>query len=153
MLLTHSASASFFAIPMEKEFDNLEILNKVEAALRSLVEYKQVIVVRNDLKMGKGKLAVQVAHASISSYEVARRSKSKWVDSWLFENQAKICVKVDSEQELRSVKGKIDQAGLPNALIQDAGLTQLEPGTVTCLGIGPCPSDLVDRYTGTLKLL
>lgn len=68
-------------------------------------------------------------------------------------NQAKICVKVESEKELRILKGKIDSSNIPNALIQDAGLTQLEPGTTTCLGIGPLPSDLADKFTGDLKLL
>jgi peptidyl-tRNA hydrolase, PTH2 family len=120
---------------------------------RPLTKYKQVIVVRTDLKMGKGKLAVQVAHAAVSSAEQARKYKKSWFESWLGENQAKICVKVDSEKELGILKGKIDEAGIPNSLIQDAGLTQLEPGTTTCLGIGPLPSDLADRYTGELKLL
>ncbi|MCL4518953.1 MAG: peptidyl-tRNA hydrolase Pth2 [Thaumarchaeota archaeon] len=118
-----------------------------------MVQYKQVIVVRQDLKMGKGKLAVQVAHAAVSSAEQARRYKKQWFDSWIEGNQAKICVKVESEKELRILKGKVDLTHIPNALIQDAGLTQLEPGTTTCLGLGPVPSDLVDRYTGDLKLL
>jgi PTH2 family peptidyl-tRNA hydrolase len=118
-----------------------------------LAQYKQVIIVRTDLKMGKGKLAVQVAHAAVSSAEQARKYKKSWFDAWFGENQAKICVKVDSENELRILKGRIDEVGIPNSLIQDAGLTQLEPGTTTCLGIGPLPSDLADRYTGELKLL
>ena len=118
-----------------------------------MVRYKQVIVVRQDLKIGKGKLAVQVAHAAVSSAEQARRYKKEWLDAWMGENQAKICVKVESEKELRLLKGKLDEFGIPNALIQDAGLTQLEPGTTTCLGIGPLPSDIADRYTGELKLL
>jgi peptidyl-tRNA hydrolase, PTH2 family len=118
-----------------------------------LTQYKQVIVVRQDLKIGKGKLAVQVAHAAISSAEQARKHKTSWYDSWIHENQAKICLKVDGEKELRLLKGRVDEAGIPNSLIQDAGLTQLEPGTTTCLGIGPLPSDIADRYTGDLKLL
>jgi PTH2 family peptidyl-tRNA hydrolase len=120
---------------------------------RYLSDFKQVIVVRTDIKMGKGKLAVQVAHASVSALERTRRYKAKWVEDWFSENQRKICVKIDSDKELRILKGAIDEAGLPNALIEDAGLTQLEPGTVTCLGIGPVPSDTVDRYTGKMKLL
>ena len=115
--------------------------------------FKQVIVVRNDLKMGKGKLAVQVAHAAVSSVEQTRRTNSKWLQSWFSENQRKICVKVDSEKELRTLKGMLDEAGISNSLIEDAGLTQLEPGTTTCLGIGPGPSEILDRYTGELKLL
>jgi peptidyl-tRNA hydrolase, PTH2 family len=118
-----------------------------------LSDYKQVIVVRNDLKMGKGKLAVQVAHAAVSSAENTRKNRKQWFDSWYGENQAKICVKVNEEKDLRVLKGRLDEMGIPNSLIQDAGLTQLEPGTTTCLGIGPLPTEMADRYTGDLKLL
>ena len=118
-----------------------------------MTNYKQVIVVRNDLMMGKGKLAVQVAHAAVSSAESTRKQRKEWFDAWFGENQAKICVKVDGEKELRVLKGRLDEMGIPNSLIQDAGLTQLEPGTTTCLGIGPLPSETADRYTGELKLL
>ena len=120
---------------------------------KRLADLKQVIVVRTDLKMGKGKLAVQVAHASVSALEQARRRNPKWVEAWFAQNQRKICVKVSSDKELRILKGRIDNEELPNALIEDAGLTQLEPGTLTCLGIGPVPSEIADRYTGELKLL
>lgn len=119
----------------------------------NLTNYKQVIVVRQDLKMGKGKLAVQVAHASVSAAEEARRHKPNWFEAWFGHNQAKICVKVETEKQLRLLKGDVEEAGIPNALIQDAGLTQLEPGTTTCLGIGPLPSEIADRYTGELKLV
>ncbi|MHB8566783.1 MAG: peptidyl-tRNA hydrolase Pth2 [Nitrososphaerales archaeon] len=118
-----------------------------------MTKYKQIIVVRQDLKMGKGKLAVQVAHASISSAENTKRMRNAWFDYWISENQAKICVKIESEGDLRRLKGRLDEMGIPNALIEDAGLTQLEPGTTTALGIGPLPSDIADKYTGELKLL
>lgn len=118
-----------------------------------MADYKQVIVVRNDLKMGKGKLAVQVAHAAVSSAETTRITRREWFDNWYEQSQAKICVKVDTEKELRVLKGRLDEMGIPNSLIQDAGLTQLEPGTTTCLGIGPLPANTADRYTGDLKLL
>jgi len=118
-----------------------------------LVEIKQVIVVRNDLKMGKGKLAAQVAHASLASAEVARKKKEAWYDSWKESGQAKVVVKVGSEDELSDLHRRALAAGLPTSLIQDRGLTQLDPGTTTCLGIGPAPADLVDKITGNLKLL
>ena len=103
--------------------------------------------------MGKGKLAVQVAHAAVSSAEQTRRINPKWLQAWFSENQRKICVKVESETDLRKLKGAADEDGIPNAIIEDAGLTQLDPGTTTCLGIGPAPSNIIDRYTGELKLL
>ncbi len=118
-----------------------------------MAEYKQVLVVRSDLKMGKGKLAVQVAHAAISAAEETRKNCPSWYRPWIAESQAKICVKVENEAELRLLKERIDCEHLPNALIQDAGLTQLEPETTTCLGIGPLPAELVDRFTSHLKLL
>jgi peptidyl-tRNA hydrolase, PTH2 family len=118
-----------------------------------LSTFKQVIVVRQDLKMGKGKLAVQVAHAAVSSAERTRMHKKGWFDSWLNENQAKICVRIENENALRRLKGRLDEVGIPNAIIEDAGLTQLDPGTTTCLGIGPLPTEIADRYTGDLKLV
>ena len=105
------------------------------------------------MKIGKGKLAVQVAHASVSSAENTRIHRKPWFDSWIKENQAKICVKVETESDLMRLKGRLDEMGIPNTIIEDAGLTQLEPGTTTALGIGPLPSELADKYTGDLKLL
>jgi peptidyl-tRNA hydrolase, PTH2 family len=116
-------------------------------------EIKQVIVARTDLKMGKGKLAAQVAHASLGAAEEAMRRNEEWYDEWKTQGQAKVVVKGSSEAELREHFKRAKSMGLPASLIQDAGLTQLEPGTVTCLAIGPAPSVLVDKITGQLKLL
>ncbi len=114
---------------------------------------KQAIVVRADLKMGKGKVAAQVAHASLTAAEEAQERRPKWYQGWRGEGQAKIVLKVDSEASLRELLQKARSAGLPAALVEDRGLTQLEPGTVTCLGIGPAPEADVDAITGKLKLL
>lgn len=118
-----------------------------------LVAIKQVIVVRTDLKMGKGKLAAQVAHASLASTEVARTKREGWYDSWNESGQPKVVLKVGSEGELNDLHRRARAAGLPTSLIQDRGLTQLEPGTITCMSIGPAPADLIDKVTGQLKLL
>ncbi len=114
---------------------------------------KQAIVVRTDLKMGKGKLAAQVAHASLSAAEYARERKPRWYDGWKEGGQAKIVLKVDSEGALDDLYRKAKSAGLPASLIQDKGLTQVDPGTLTCLGVGPGPDDEIDVITGKLKLL
>lgn len=114
---------------------------------------KQAIVVRTDLKMGKGKVAAQVAHASLSAAEAAQERKPRWYEGWKGEGQAKIVLKAESEEELDELFLKAKSAGLPASLIEDRGLTQLEPGTVTCLAIGPGPDVEIDGITGKLKLL
>jgi len=119
----------------------------------SKFKFKQVIVMRSDLKMGKGKIAAQAGHAAVSASEEARKHFQKWWKIWLEEGQCKIAVKVKSEEKLLEVEGEARKLGLPFALISDRGLTQLEPGTVTCLAIGPAPSPQVDKITGKLPLL
>ncbi|RLF65923.1 MAG: peptidyl-tRNA hydrolase [Thermoplasmata archaeon] len=118
-----------------------------------MVEYKQVIVVRTDLSMSKGKLAVQVAHASVSAYLKTLRRKEEWAEHWIQTGQKKIVVKTRDLSELLEIARKAENLGLPYAIIRDAGLTQLEPGTITALGIGPAPADMIDKITGELKLL
>ncbi len=116
-------------------------------------EYKQVIVVRTDIKMSKGKLAAQVAHAAVSALLEALKERKKWVDEWIRQGQKKVVLRVDSEKELLSIYEKARTKRLPVALIIDAGRTELEPGTKTCVGIGPAPSKRVDEVTGDLRLL
>ena len=109
---------------------------------------KQVIVVRSDVKMGKGKLAGQVAHAAVSAAD-----KSKWKKEWLYDSQMKAVLKCSSFEELVGLYERAKRAGLPAELISDAGRTQIPEGTTTCLGIGPAPEEDIDRITGHLKLL
>lgn len=113
---------------------------------------KQVIVVRRDLKLGKGKLCAQVAHASLEAYKLTKRKKPSWVRRWETEGCKKIVVCVGNLEELLDLFEYI-KSTLPCVLIKDAGYTQLPPETITCLGIGPVPDDIVDKYTGHLKLL
>lgn len=110
---------------------------------------KQAIVARTDIGMGTGKLAAQVAHASLSAYEDAdSRARSKWKG----EGQKKIVLKASSEAELFELADKARAEGLPYAIIRDAGHTQLEPGTATTFAVGPAPDNLVDKVTGDLSL-
>lgn len=118
-----------------------------------MFEYKQVLVVREDLEMSRGKLSVQVAHASVSAAENARKGKPEWFEKWREEGQKKVVVGVSSESELEDLEKKADNLGVPNKLITDAGLTELSPETITVLGVGPGPVGEVDRITGDLKLL
>jgi len=114
---------------------------------------KQAIVVRTDLQMGKGKVAAQVAHASLAAAEEAQERKAGWYREWKGEGQAKIVLKVGSLDALEELFRKAKSAGLPASMIADRGLTQVEPGTVTCLGLGPAPDAELDKITGKLKLL
>jgi peptidyl-tRNA hydrolase, PTH2 family len=116
-------------------------------------EYKQVLVFRTDLQLSKGKIAAQAGHAAVSSAQDAYARHKKWWDAWMHEGQKKVAVKVADEKELHELEKFADDLGLPHALIVDAGLTEIPEGTVTCLGIGPAPTGMVDRLTGKLKLL
>jgi PTH2 family peptidyl-tRNA hydrolase len=115
--------------------------------------YKQVIVMRNDLKMSRGKMAAQAGHAAVSAAEEARKKCNDWWKAWIAEGQCKIAVRAESEEELLELERKAEKSKLPTALIVDRGLTELPPDTITCLGIGPAPSVQVDAITGKLPLL
>lgn len=116
-------------------------------------EYKQVIVVRADLNMSPGKLAVQVAHGSVAALERARRGRLEWVGKWLLEGQKKVVVRAADDRELRKLFERAEELDLPCELVHDAGLTELPPATTTVLAIGPAPAELIDKITGNLPLL
>ena len=110
---------------------------------------KQVIVLRTDLNMSKGKMIAQACHASLKSYEKASDSV---VSDWRSSGMKKISVENDDtslEEKLEMAKG----LQIPAALISDAGHTELEPGTSTALGVGPADSKKIDKLTGELKLI
>ncbi len=111
---------------------------------------KQVIVVRTDLKMGKGKMVSQACHASIAAFLKASEEDRK---VWIEEGMKKIILKVSSEKELISVYKKLKRRKLPVELISDRGLTQLSPGTKTALGCGPVEDEKINKITEKLKLL
>lgn len=116
---------------------------------------KMVIVVRSDIPMGKGKVAAQCAHAALECYRQTLNDKKseRIFHSWLQDGQPKIVLKIPSEDELKTLAINARYAGLITALIRDAGRTQLTPGTITVLGIGPAPKTVVSNLTANLKLL
>lgn len=115
--------------------------------------YKQVIVVNTSLSMGTGKTAAQVAHASLGSYDRARHTDPGAVEKWRDEGQKKVVVKGLDADHLRDLRRTAEVKSVPCYLVEDAGLTQLEPGSVTALAVGPAAERDVDPITGDLKLL
>ncbi len=128
----------------------LAFVRKLKKVCDLMTGYKQCIVTRSDLKLSSGKLAVQVAHAAVSA---ADRASSRDLQAWKDEGQKKIVLKVPTLQDLFILKETARREGLPNALISDAGHTEIDPGTVTVLGIGPAEDIKIDRITGHLKML
>jgi PTH2 family peptidyl-tRNA hydrolase len=112
--------------------------------------YKQCLVVRNDITMSCGKKCAQAAHASIGAYEHADKSLKK---AWLSEGQKKVVLKANDERTLHDLRMIAENAGIAASLIRDAGMTEIPPGTVTALGLGPAKSEDLDRITGSLTLL
>jgi peptidyl-tRNA hydrolase, PTH2 family len=115
--------------------------------------YKQALVIRLDLKIGRGKIAVQCSHAAVSAAEDARVRFPQWWRHWLEDGQCKIVLKVPDLETILHLENMARQNRLPVYLVRDRGLTQVPPDTVTCVGIGPAPSGLVDGLTGHLSLL
>lgn len=115
--------------------------------------FKQVLVVRVDLRMGRGKTAVQCAHAAVSAAEEARNRQNDWWSSWIEEGQMTIAVKVPDLDRMLELERIGRSKRIPVHLIIDKGLTQVPPGTATCLGLGPAPIEILDPLTGDLPLL
>lgn len=126
-------------------------------------DYKQVIVLRKDLNMRKGKMVSQGAHSSMGAvlskgYINDKNELIIQLDealaSWLKGKFKKIVVSVNSEEELLSLRDRAKELGLTHCLIQDSGLTEFGGiPTYTSLSIGPDLSDKIDEITGNLPLL
>jgi len=125
---------------------------------------KQMLVVRKDLNMRKGKIAAQCAHAAMKVL-LDRDLNSDYPDhlvidisdidpDWLFGLFTKVCVAVDSEAELLEAVKKAETAGIPHALITDSGKTEFGGvPTHTVAAIGPASDEVLAPITGHLKLL
>jgi len=115
-------------------------------------EIKQCIIIRTDLKMQKGKIAVQAAHASIAAFIKAKRKEPELTEKWLNSGMQKSILKIDSKEELVMLFEEVKKR-YPSSLIKDAGRTQIPAGTITAVGIGPALESDLDKITGKLKLL
>lgn len=117
-------------------------------------EYKVVILVRQDVKMSKGKTAAQASHAAVACALAAKKNHPREFSGWETSGGQKIvALKVTSLKELFEFKAIADQQGITNAVVCDAGRTEIDPGTITCLGIGPEKQSVIDKITGDLSML
>jgi PTH2 family peptidyl-tRNA hydrolase len=115
------------------------------------------LILRSDLSMGKGKLCSQAAHAALLASRAAgaRRGEGgrEALAQWHATGSAKIVLRCSSEEELLSLAEAGSQLGMVSVLVSDAGRTQVEPGSMTACALGPAPQSLLDKVTGSLKLL
>merc|ERR1719187_851333 len=124
--------------------------------LGNLINYgttKLVLVVREDLKLGKGKLAAQCCHATIMAYKKASVKQPGILSAWELIGQPKVVVKARDLEHLHELEKTGTSLGLVTAMVRDAGRTQVPSGTPTVVAIGPGRVDIVDKVTGELKLI
>jgi len=114
---------------------------------------KMVLVLRGELRLTAGKAAVQAAHAAVMLVRRAEGRERAALDAWLAEGQKKVALQVATLAELEELDRRARGAGVPTVWVEDAGFTEVPPGTRTCLGLGPAPASAVDPITGSLPLL
>ncbi|KAJ0125374.1 peptidyl-trna hydrolase pth2 [Diaporthe amygdali] len=125
-------------------------------------ECKLILVVRTDLGMTKGKIAAQCGHATLACFKSISKAAraagpgspaARLLQRWERHGQAKVALQTKSADELHELLAKARSLGITAEVIADAGRTQIDPGSLTVLGVGPAPKSAVDQVTGHLKLL
>jgi peptidyl-tRNA hydrolase, PTH2 family len=116
-------------------------------------DYKMVLVVRGELRLTAGKAAAQVAHAAVMLVLSAQKRHPEPLAAWLQAGQKKIVLVAPSLTDLETIASQARARAIPVAWVEDAGLTEVAPGTRTCIGLGPAPSAQLDPVTGSLSLL
>jgi len=147
--------------PQDTASEEQKLQEKIKEALKvtnySTMSYKMVLIVRQDLGMGVGKIAAQVGHAVLGAYQTIVESEDvkqqEALFNWEENGQAKIVLKIKSKEEMLEVSKKAKQAGLNYYIVADAGRTQIEAGSLTVLAVGPASSADLDPVTGHLKLM
>lgn len=125
---------------------------EIEKLAEIIEDFKMVLVVRNDLKMGKGKIAAQCSHATLGLYKKIFNRAPKSLSRWEMCGQVKVVVKIESEDDLLVLQERAKSLTLPTHIVIDAGRTQIAPNSRTVMAILG-PADMVDDVTGGLKLL
>jgi len=114
---------------------------------------KMVLVLRGELRLTAGKAAVQAAHAAVMLVQLAEKRDPSTLKTWLEEGQRKIALVVPTLDGLETLERAARAHGIPSVWVEDAGFTEVPPGTRTCLGLGPAPDSELDPLTGQLALL
>jgi PTH2 family peptidyl-tRNA hydrolase len=112
-----------------------------------------VVVLRGELRLTAGKAAVQAAHAAVMLVRLAEKRDPESLEQWLAQGQKKIALVVPTLTDLESLERAARSRGVPAVWVEDAGFTEVPPGTRTCLGLGPAPDSELDPITGQLDLL
>ncbi|KAL0709621.1 hypothetical protein Bca4012_016599 [Brassica carinata] len=141
--------------PVDEDVSNKLVSKEpleIEKLADILDDFKMVLVVRNDLKMGKGKIAAQCSHATLGLYKKLVRRAPKALTCWEECSQPKVVVKIETEDEMLELQERAKSLMLPTHITIDAGRTQIAPNSRTVMAIlGPV--QVVDEVTGGLKLL
>lgn len=112
-----------------------------------------VVVVRGELRLTAGKVAAQVAHAAVDLARLAERRAPAVFDAWHRGGQKKIVLVAQDLEAMLVLEREARARHILITWVEDAGLTEVPPGTRTCLGLGPAPASTMDAVTGTLDLL
>lgn len=111
------------------------------------------LIVRDDLKLTKGKTGAQCAHAAIICYETASKKRPDLLNAWVNLGQPKIVLRVQSLTEIERIAKQASERSIIHGLVRDAGRTQVAAGTITVLGLGPDTVANIDALVKHLKLL
>tara|TARA_B100000900_G_scaffold112983_1_gene94511 strand:+ start:9256 stop:9624 length:369 start_codon:yes stop_codon:yes gene_type:complete len=114
-------------------------------------EPTMVLVARKDLNLSSGKLAVQCAHAATSCTLIAVKTEKRLFERWKNNGARKICLQVDDLQSLQMIAGQAQASNLITHIVKDSGHTEVPPGTITVVGIGPGPRRSIDVIVQDLK--
>lgn len=129
------------------------LFRRTSTALKITEPMQMSLVVRSDLKMSTGKIGSQCAHAAIICHTKAQKAKPQHLDAWLSLGQPKVVLRVGSQSEIDYLNNLAIEKDVIAGVVRDAGRTEILPGTVTVIGIGPDTKSKIDELTGKLKLL
>jgi PTH2 family peptidyl-tRNA hydrolase len=121
-------------------------------ASTSVEELKMVLVIRDDLAMSPGKVAAQCVHAALGACRRIGEYDPQRLISWEMSGEATICLRCTSQTHMEALSAAANNAGLPSYVVSDAGRTEVEPGSMTVLAIGPARKSKIDEITGRLRL-